>query len=84
VFIIFSTLIFILLGNPVTLLILAGAFNGLILPIALAVILIAATKTKIMGSYKHPLWMQVAGWLVVIAMTWMGWITITTSLSRLF
>lgn len=84
VFIIFSTLIFILLGNPVTLLIVAGAFNGLILPVALAVILIAATKEKIMGSYKHPLWMQVAGWLVVITMTWMGWVTINTSLSRLF
>jgi len=84
IFIILSTLIFILLGNPVKLLIIAGAFNGLILPIALAVILIAATKAKIMGSYKHPLWMQVAGWLVVIAMTWMGWVTINTGLSRLF
>ncbi len=84
IFIIFSTLVFILLGNPVTLLIVAGAFNGLILPVALAVILIAATKKKIMGDYKHPLWMQVAGWVVVIAMTWMGWITINTSLSRLF
>jgi len=52
--------------------------------VALAVILIAATKEKIMGSYKHPLWMQVAGWLVVITMTWMGWVTINTSLSRLF
>ncbi|MFN2439082.1 MAG: divalent metal cation transporter, partial [Chitinophagaceae bacterium] len=84
IFIIFSTLIFILLGNPVTLLIVAGAFNGLILPVALVVILIAVTKEKIMGDYKHPLWMQIAGWLVVVAMTWMGWITINTSLGKLF
>src|SRR4051794_25245568 len=58
-FIIASTLIFISIGNPVTLLILAGGFNGLILPVALSLILIAAVKTKIVGNYKHPLWMQV-------------------------
>jgi Mn2+/Fe2+ NRAMP family transporter len=42
----------------------AGAANGIILPIALAVILIAATKSSIMKGYKHPLWMQVVGWLL--------------------
>src|SRR3954454_25209379 len=46
-FIIASTLIFVSIGNPVTLLIVAGGFNGLILPVALAGILIAATKTNI-------------------------------------
>ena len=40
------------------LLIIAGAVNGLILPIALAVILVAATKKKIVRNYHHPLWMQ--------------------------
>jgi len=71
-FIIVSTLIFISIGNPVTLLIVAGGFNGLILPIALAVILIAAVKTNIVGNYKHPLWMQVLGWIIVILMVYMG------------
>jgi Mn2+/Fe2+ NRAMP family transporter len=64
--------IFASIGNPVKLLILAGAVNGIILPIALAVILIAATKTSIMNQYKHPLWMQLVGWTVVIAMSWMS------------
>jgi Mn2+/Fe2+ NRAMP family transporter len=71
-FIISSTLIFSVAGNPVTLLILAGALNGLILPLALAVILIASRKIKIVGSYKHPLWMQIIGWIIVIVMIYMG------------
>jgi Mn2+/Fe2+ NRAMP family transporter len=61
------------------LLIFAGAVNGLILPLALAVILIAAVKKKIVGDYRHPLWMQIAGWLVVALMGWMGWVTIRNS-----
>jgi len=72
VFIGVSTLIFIMLGNPVKLLLMAGAVNGLILPIALTVILIAAFKSRITGDYKHPLWMSIAGWLVVVIMSWLG------------
>lgn len=83
-FIVFSTCIFVILGNPVTLLILAGALNGLILPVALAVMLLAATKVRIVGAYKHPLWMQLAGWMVVALMSWMGLVTITQSWNRLF
>jgi len=84
VFILVSTLIFISIGNPVTLLLVAGAVNGLILPIALAVMLLAANKQKIVGSYQHPLWMQIAGWIVVIAMSSMGAITIKQSVQKLF
>lgn len=80
-FIVMSTIIFLWLGNPVRLLIFAGALNGLILPIALAVILAAATKKHIVGDYRHPLWMQTAGWLVVALMSWMGWVTIRGAFS---
>lgn len=71
-FIVFSTLIFYWIGKPVKVLILAGGLNGLILPIALSLILIGAWNKKIMQQYKHPLWMQAAGWIVVVAMTYMG------------
>lgn len=84
VFIILSTLMFLFLGNPVTMLILAGAVNGLLLPIALAVILLAARRQKIIGDYAHPLWMQLAGWVVVLLMSWMGYITIADSWDKLF
>ncbi len=71
-FIITSTVFFISIGNPVRLLVLAGAVNGIILPVALAVMLIAATKSTLLNNYKHPLWMQLVGWLVVVAMSWMS------------
>jgi Mn2+/Fe2+ NRAMP family transporter len=82
-FIILSTIIFIAVSNPVKLLILAGAVNGLILPIALAVILVAATRSSIVKNYKHSLWLQFIGWAVVVAMTWMGYLAIEQSLGKL-
>jgi Mn2+/Fe2+ NRAMP family transporter len=71
-FILFSTGIFLLVGQPVKLLVLAGAVNGFILPIALAVILIAARKQRLVGDYKHSLLLQIIGWMVVLAMSYMG------------
>ena len=84
VFIILTTCIFILIGKPRELLLFAGAINGLILPIALSIMLIAATKSRIMKGYKHPLWMQLAGWLVVGVMSWMGYIIIDETFSKFF
>jgi Mn2+/Fe2+ NRAMP family transporter len=75
-FIITSTVIFILVGNPVQLLVFAGAVNGIILPIALAVILIAANKKTVIGKYRHPLALQAAGWAVVAVMSWMSAVVI--------
>ncbi len=82
-FIVLSTIIFVAVGNPVKLLIFAGAVNGLILPIALAVILIAANKQSVIQQYKHPITLQMIGWIVVATMTWMGSITIQHYLSKL-
>lgn len=82
-FIITSTAVFISIGNPVRLLVLAGAVNGIILPVALAVMLIAATKSTLLNNYKHPLWMQLVGWLVVVAMSWMSVLTIQQTIQKL-
>lgn len=64
-FIVFSTVVFAAVGNPVQLLIIAGALNGLILPIALGVLLIAAGR-------KHPLALSIIGWIVVAIMGWLS------------
>ena len=82
-FIIASTIIFIALGNPVKLLVLAGMVNGLILPVALAVILIAATKSSIVHQYRHPIILQYIGWVVVAMMSYLGYLTILKSLKSL-
>jgi len=76
IFIIISTLVFTFLGNPVKILVTVGALNGLILPVALAVILVAAYHKKIVGNYKQPLWLDIAGWLVVAVMTTLSVLTI--------
>jgi Mn2+/Fe2+ NRAMP family transporter len=68
-FIVISSLIFLTIGKPVTVLIAAGTINGFILPIALALILVASRKANIVKEYKHPMWLQVSGWLVVLVMT---------------
>jgi len=68
VFIVLSTSIFVLIGKPTQLLIFAGAINGLILPIALAIVLVAAASPRLMGTYRHPRWMLLSGWVVVLIM----------------
>jgi Mn2+/Fe2+ NRAMP family transporter len=71
-FILISTAIFVSVGQPIKVLILAGALNGLILPFALTLMLIAAHKRSIVGNYKHPKWMTAIGVLVVVTMTYIG------------
>jgi len=83
-FILFSTLIFVFVGKPVTVLILVGALNGLILPITLGTLLIAAYKKTIVGDYKHPLWMTVFGTAVVVVMLYMGGYTLINELPKIF
>ena len=65
-FIVISTIIFLFIGKPVSLLIIAGVINGWILPITLSVILIASRKKSIVGDYKHPTWMLIFGIVAVI------------------
>lgn len=80
-FILVSTIVFVWIKQPPTsILVLAGALNGLILPLGLAIILIAATRKRLMGDYKHPLWMHIAGWSVVLLMSWMGYMAIAKGL----
>ena len=83
-FIIISSSTFLFIGRPVTVLILAGAINALILPLALAVILIAAYRKDIVGSYKHPMWLTIPGILVVILMGVLSVWTLINEVPKLF
>lgn len=83
-FILVSTLVFAIIGQPVLILVLVGSLNGLILPIALGVMLVAAHKAKIVGDYKHPVWMTIVGVIIVIAMAWMGIYTLSNGIPQLF
>ena len=78
-FIVVSTLILIFLGKPAKLLVLAGSLNGLILPITLAITLIASKKQDIIGKYKHSNILFFLGWIVVLVAAYIG----VKSLSKL-
>ena len=75
-FIAISTLVFVLVGRPVKVLVLVGALNGLILPITLGVMLLAARNRKIVGDYQHPMWLQLFGILAAAAAAWAGWLSL--------
>ena len=83
-FIAVSALIMLFLGNPATLLVLAGAVNGLILPISLGICLIASKKKSIMGDgYHHPTWLLVLGIVVVLVSAYLGITTFVSNLGSL-
>ncbi|HRO31405.1 MULTISPECIES: NRAMP family divalent metal transporter [Micrococcaceae] len=65
-FIVVCTIAFLLLGQaPQTLLVFAGAFNGLILPIGFGVLLwVAIRRRDLLHGYRYPVWLIVIGVLV--------------------
>lgn len=71
-FIAVSTIIFITIGQPTKLLVIAGSLNGLILPVTLGVILVASNKKDIVGEYKHPKWLLITGIIVVLVTAFLG------------
>ena len=72
IFISISTILFVWIGKPVQVLVFVGTINGFILPIALAVMLVAVRQKRLVGNYQYPFWLQAAGWLVVFIMTAMA------------
>lgn len=84
-FIAVSTIIMLALGQPATLLVLAGALNGLILPITLLICLIAAKNKRIMGeNYKHPMVLWILGLVVVVISAYLGITTFVSNIGSLF
>lgn len=75
-FITVSTLIFLAVGRPVQVLVWAGTVNGFILPFGLAIVLLASRRSSIVKDYRHPIWLQAAGWGVVAVMLYFSIITL--------
>lgn len=74
-FVAVSTVAFLVAGAaPVTLLIFAGAFNGLILPLGVALMLWAALRRPdLLGGYRYPRWLAAIGvlaWLGTLVLAW--------------
>lgn len=71
-FILLSTLVMASIGKPVSLLLLAGALNGLILPITLGITLLASRKKEIVGDYRHSVILTIFGIAIVVIMGYEG------------
>lgn len=83
-FILLSAAVFVLVGRPVKILVAAGTVNGLILPVSLGLMLLAAHRRSIVGDYRHPVWLTAFGALVVLLMAAMGGYTIVHDLPAIF
>lgn len=79
VFIVISSVVFLVAGSaPQKLLIFAGAFNGLILPIAFAVVLWAGFFRKdLLKGWEPPKWTLIIGLFVLVGCVVMGWASIS-------
>jgi Mn2+/Fe2+ NRAMP family transporter len=78
-FIVVSTAIYLVLGKtPVTLLILAGALNGLILPFGLGLLLwVAARRHDLLGGYRYPIWLLGIGIVAWLLSLYLGYNSLT-------
>jgi Mn2+/Fe2+ NRAMP family transporter len=74
-FIALGVTLFLVLGKaPVTLLVLAGALNGLILPVGLGVLLwAAARRSDLLKGYSYPRWLLGVGIAVWLLTVYLGW-----------
>lgn len=73
-FILVSTVVYLTLGQaPQALLIFAGAFNGMILPVGFAIVLWAGWRREdLLKGYRHPRWMLILGLFVLALTVYMG------------
>ncbi|WP_258142423.1 NRAMP family divalent metal transporter [Arthrobacter sp. MYb227] len=74
-FIAVCAVIYLFLGQaPQTLLIFAGAFNGLILPVGFAVLLYAAWRRRdLLQGYVYPKWLLIIGVVTWLLTLFLGW-----------
>ncbi|WP_141671385.1 NRAMP family divalent metal transporter [Gilliamella sp. Gris1-4] len=80
IFIVVSLAIYLIMGTaPVSLLVFAGGFNGLVLPLGLTIfVYIGWRRADLMSGYHYPRWLLLSG-LVVCAITWyMGIMSVAT------
>lgn len=80
-FIAVTTVLYLAIGaGPVRLLVMAGALNGLILPVGLGLLLwVAARRSDLLDGYRYPRWLVGVGavaWAITIYLAW-------TSLTKL-
>lgn len=75
-FIVLSCTVFMVLGTaPAALLVFAGAFNGLVLPIGFTLIIYVAIRRgdDLLRGYRYPKWLIAIGLVAVVVAWWLAW-----------
>ena len=83
-FIAVSTLVFLGVGRPVSILLAVGAINGLILPLGLGAMLVASRREPYRSVANQPAWLLAAGGLVSLVMLALGMYILVTQVPSLF
>jgi Mn2+/Fe2+ NRAMP family transporter len=68
IFVVISAVVYLIVGRPVTVLVVVGALNAFVLPLALAIVLMLSQRKDAMQGYRHPAWLVYSGWVVVAAL----------------
>jgi Mn2+/Fe2+ NRAMP family transporter len=84
IFIVVAAILFAVFGKPIKVLIFAGAFNGFILALSLGIMLLAATKKRIMKEYNHPRSFLIVGSVVALILLVFGSLTMINELKKVF
>lgn len=74
-FIVVSLVVYMLIGTaPAAILVFVGGFNGLILPIGMAIFMYIGwfRQRDVLGGYTYPVWLLVVGTLATLLSFWMG------------
>ncbi|SUM31658.1 Mn2+ Fe2+ transporter [Staphylococcus gallinarum] len=58
--------------EPLQVLLVAQALNGIILPTVAILIFIVINKRNLMGNYVNTVWLNIIGGIVVIVVTFLG------------
>ncbi len=75
-FVLIALIVFLVVGKPVNILVVVGALNGFILPVALTLILLGSLNKNIIGNYNHPKWLIAFGIIVVMATLYLSIATV--------
>jgi Mn2+/Fe2+ NRAMP family transporter len=84
IFILVSAVVFLIIGRPVKILVIVGALNAFILPLALTLFLLVARKMKKQNDYHHPVWLTITGWIATLGLFALSIKTIAFDLMKLW
>ncbi|GAA6817669.1 Nramp family divalent metal transporter [Staphylococcus lloydii] len=70
--------------EPIQVLLVAQALNGIILPIVAILIFIIINKKQLMGKYANNLWLNILGFIVVLIVSFLGVYSLIDALTSIF